>query len=139
MVICDYSGCISFIFLFSAGYAQKADSLKNLLDTASDSVKAAIYQQLDRIYIKDHLDSSIYFLDQAIALAQQPQEHGLLLDLMLKKANRLVNNNQINLAELEYVNAMKIAESSTDSLSLAKVYYEIGYFYINRTRFDKGP
>jgi serine phosphatase RsbU (regulator of sigma subunit)/Tfp pilus assembly protein PilF len=144
--------CIYLIILFlhlSVAGQDTVDSLKNLLETANDSVKVQTFLSLSRIYLSKNLLESVDYATSALELAKETG------DLFLRKealttlgAARYYQGNyeKARDAWIEGIDILKKMEklSENDSInnkkvreSLAMLYNNVGVVCKNEGEYDK--
>lgn len=117
--------------------ATTVDSLQTLLSTSKDEEKAAILNQLAKLYFSINLDSATDFSQKAGLLANKYQ---LTEELAFAKKHLGIINyyrNDTTLAQAYYDDALKLFEASGNELEASNILNNKALIYFNSNELDK--
>ncbi len=125
VILCILLTCIQSVF----SQPSEADSLLNLLQTAKDTARVSIYNQLSKSYGWDDPDKSIYYGLMADSLAKQLGRNADRIEALSNVGNTYSDLGENAKAIETHLLALKLSEEINDRKLLALAHSNLGVDY----------
>jgi DNA-binding CsgD family transcriptional regulator/tetratricopeptide (TPR) repeat protein len=132
-----YLSC--FLLLLDSSIAQnEIDSLKNeLAKNDPDTNRVWVYRDLAYYYMEKDLDTSLFYSEKGVSLARRLGFNAGIVWNQYQQALAFEFKNQFDEALEVYSDAIHLARSTRDTISLAKLKNAIGAAYYFQSQFDR--
>lgn len=129
---------IVYFLLMAGTYGQNSaiDSLNNLLPTATDEEKIAIYHELGLIHRGISYPLVKHYSLQAYQLAKKLQRPQNIISSLSNVAIACVYAGQLDTAGILFNKILHIADSTGDEKQRNKALLNLGNFYLNTNNYD---
>lgn len=115
-----------FLFIPLAGYTQLPASQLSRLTSATEAEKIRIYTRLGQYYAREQPDSSVYFLNKGVTLAEGRKDDAALADLLLQLGDLNALHRHRDLARGFYNESLGLYRRLHDAAGLARTYDALG-------------
>lgn len=116
-----------------------ADSLKSVLNQSHEpNEKIDLYIQIGKAYYKINLDSTSYFFNKALELAEKTKEDEKIGIVLGKLGDVEMARDQYDAAETLYKRAVNLlVRSGSESNDLARLYLSLGNRFIEKNNYPQ--
>jgi tetratricopeptide (TPR) repeat protein len=130
--------CVLFLMFSEICGAQNIDSLQTLIAAEKDDVKkVTLYHALGEAFMKSNLDSSVYYLEQAIVISRNLGNDSLVAQ-SYSRTGRIYIYAGVSDRGLEYLfESLRLFEKLGDSRKRIAVLNNIGAIYYRNNDLDK--
>ena len=116
----------------------KLYDLRNELQTKQeDSARVSLNLKIGKIYLESKNDSSLYYLKNALKLANKIESSVQIPDVLYAMGSYYYGKNEYNLAIIRYKEAATFYKSMDNYKKEALMYNNIGYNYFNLYAEDR--
>jgi signal transduction histidine kinase/Flp pilus assembly protein TadD len=132
---------ILFFLLFSPeSFSQRdvIDSVKNELPAIQGKKKIDAFNRISKAYWSISPDSSLYFAQKALKLAESINNKKGISDAYNRIANAYYFNQKMDSALSYYQKSLKLREKIDDKEGLIQLYHNLAIFYRNQGSNEKG-
>lgn len=132
--------CVTFLIIFLSGLAPlqvwgqgTADSLQKLIKSADGLRKAELSVELAGYYLTQNPDSTIYYSNKAIGIAEGEKDHKIVIRSYAKIGEAYQKQNKMKEAISFYLKGLDLAEKHNEKSLAGTLYNGMGvcYYYQN--------